>query len=125
MKINITTYIDNEKLLFEKNMGDLVENEKNYILTYQDSKKNNFEIKIAKDASRADIIKDGVVLALSKKLQKTNYKTDFGIVSFNTHLQKINILEKNKFIQFEIDYKIYFSDTDKQDNKLKILVNRN
>lgn len=39
MKINVTTYIDNEKLLLKKMKVIYWKSEENYILKYQDKKK--------------------------------------------------------------------------------------
>lgn len=124
MDINVTTYIDGEKLLFEKNKGSLKEEERSYIINYFDKNKKSFEIVIDKNKDNVSIVKEGVAMSLGSVPTETSYSTDFGIIKLKTKLLSVNILEKNKFIQFEISYKIFFSAIDSQNNKLKILIKR-
>lgn len=124
MNINVTTYIDGEKLLFEKNEGSFREEDKSYVINYFDKNKKSFEIVIDKNKDNVSILKEGVAMSLGSNPAETSYSTDFGIIKLKTKLLGLNILEKNKFIQFEINYKIFFSAIDSQNNILKILIKR-
>lgn len=124
MNIQVTTYIDNKKLLFERNDGDFVEKEDAYQILYTDKNSQNFDIKIEKNCDKVIISKDNMPLNIFKELSVSQYKTPYGDISLHTKLLSVDIKEKNKFIQFEIEYKIIFSKIDSQLNKLKILVTR-
>ena len=122
MNIAITTYIDNEKLLFEKHIGNYTSSEKEHIIKYVDKNKKNFKIVIDKNKDNVSIVKDNNVLSIKKEKSFSKYETNFGFIDLETKLVKIEKLERNNFIQFEIEYKIYFSKKDSQLNKLKILI---
>lgn len=122
--ITITTYVDKEKLLVEKYQGEYLEQEESYIINYIDKNKKNFKIVIDKNKDNVSIVKDNTTMAIKKQISTTNYSTNYGVVQLKTELQNIEKLEKNNFVQFEIDYKIYFSKIDSQYNKLKLLIKK-
>lgn len=122
MNITVTTYINKEKLLTEKNSGNFFEEENNYLIEYIDKNKKNYKIIVDKNKDSVSIVKDNTIMAIKNKKTKTKYPTPYGVIDLETELIKVNKLEKNNFVQFEIDYKIHFSKIDSQHNTLKILI---
>lgn len=124
MNIQVTTYINNEKLLFEKNEGDFLEEEKFYQIIYKDKHSELCDIKIDKSGEKVLIKKGGSNLNIGKEITSSQYMTDYGPIDLQTQLLSVDIKEKSKFIQFEMLYRIIFSKVDNQLNKLKILIRR-
>lgn len=125
MNIAVTTYIDNEKLMFEKNIGDYSEDENSANIKYVDKNKKKYEIIVDKKNDNVSIVKDDTAMLIKKSRAVTNYATDYGILNLETKLIGVARLEKNNFVQFEIKYKIYFSKKDSQENRLKVLIRKN
>lgn len=124
MNLKITTYIDNTKFLSEQYESNYFEEENIYTIEYFDKNKNFFKIIIDKKKDNVSIIKDNIKMLLKKEKSLTNYSTDYGVVNLETKLENIIKLEKNSFVQFEINYKLYFSKIDTQNNSLKILIKK-
>lgn len=123
MNIMLTTYIDNEKLLFEKHKGAFFEDDNFYKIEYVDKNKKKFKIIIDKQKDNVSIVKEDSTLFVEKQRTKTEYKSEFGILGLETQLISNVVKQRNSIYQFEITYYIYFSKIDKQENKLKIVVN--
>ena len=114
MEIKITTYVDNEKALEEKYVGE-------YIVanTYENEKK--IKIFIDKMKESVSIEKDNSKMSIEYSRKSSDYTTVYGIMKLDTQLVKINKLARNNLVMHEIIYNIFF-DQEKQQNKLKILV---
>lgn len=125
MKITITTYVDDEKLNVSSYDGKYKEEQNFYVVEYFDDKnKKNFKIIIDKNKDNVSIIKDNVTMNIKNSRNYTNYATEYGIFNLETELFNVVKLEKNNFICFEINYKLYFSNKDSQNMKLKILIKK-
>lgn len=125
MNINLTTYIDNKKLLSEKYVGTYEENLENYIINYSDKNKKKFKIIVDKNKDNVSILKEGTTMNISKNRGLSEYITEYGVISIETKLLSIEKMERNSFVRLDIIYDLYFSKFDSQENKLQILININ
>ncbi|MDO4814063.1 MAG: DUF1934 family protein [Gemella sp.] len=124
MNIQVTTYVDNKKLLFEKNEGNFLEEENYYQITYKDKNSEACDIRLEKNGEKVVINRASSPLNIGKEVTVSQYKTPYGLMDLHTKLIGVDVKEKSKFIQFEIEYRIIFSKIDSQLTKLKILVTR-
>ena len=136
MEIKITTYVDNEKALEEKYVGEYIvantyekiqyidKNEKKIIRRHIDKNyydKKKIKIFIDKMKESVSIEKDNSKMSIEYSRKSSDYTTVYGIMKLDTQLVKINKLARNNLVMHEIIYNIFF-DQEKQQNKLKILV---
>ncbi|WP_276767646.1 hypothetical protein [Gemella morbillorum] len=119
MEIKITTYVDNEKALEEKYVGEYIVANTYEKIQYID--KNEKKIFIDKMKESVSIEKDNSKMSIEYSRKSSDYTTVYGIMKLDTQLVKINKLARNNLVMHEIIYNIFF-DQEKQQNKLKILV---
>ena len=121
MEIKITTYVDNEKALEEKYVGEYIVANTYEKIQYID--KNEKKIKIFIDTMKesVNIEKDNSKMSIEYSRKSSDYTTVYGIMKLDTQLVKINKQARNNLVMHEIIYNIFF-DQEKQQNKLKILV---
>lgn len=121
MEIKITTYVDNEKALEEKYVGEYIVANTYEKIQYIDKNKKKIKIFIDKMKESVSIEKDNSKMSIEYSRKSSDYTTVYGIMKLDTQLVKINKLAKNNLVMHEIIYNIFF-DQEKQQNKLKILV---
>ena len=121
MEIKITTYVDNEKALEEKYVGEYIVANTYEKIQYIDKNKKKIKIFIDKMKESVSIEKDNSKMSIEYSRKSSDYTTVYGIMKLDTQLVKINKLTRNNLVMHEIIYNIFF-DQEKQQNKLKILV---
>ena len=121
MEIKITTYVDNEKALEEKYVGEYIVANTYEKIQYIDKKEKKIKIFIDKMKESVSIEKDNSKMSIEYSRKSSDYTTVYGIMKLDTQLVKINKLARNNLVMHEIIYNIFF-DQEKQQNKLKILV---
>ncbi|ERK56963.1 hypothetical protein HMPREF1983_01227 [Gemella bergeri ATCC 700627] len=125
MKIKITTYVDEEKLLEESYIGEYFNQKEYEKIEYYDKNNKKIKIFIDKIKESVSIEKDDFKIDIAYIVKKSNYKTEMGIVNLAMQLIKIKKKERNNLVFFEISYNIIFNPDNKQKNTLKILLKRN
>ena len=121
MEIKITTYVDNEKALEEKYVGEYIVANTYEKIQYIDKNEKKIKIFIDKMKESVSIEKDNSKMSIEYSRKSSDYTTAYGIMKLDTQLVKINKLARNNLVMHEIIYNIFF-DQEKQQNKLKILV---
>lgn len=121
MEIKITTYVDNEKALEEKYVGEYIVENTYEKIQYIDKNEKKIKIFIDKMKESVSIEKDNSKMSIEYSRKSSDYTTVYGIMKLDTQLVKINKLARNNLVMHEIIYNIFF-DQEKQQNKLKILV---
>ena len=121
MEIKITTYVDNEKALEEKYVGEYIVANTYEKIQYIDKNEKKIKIFIDKIKESVSIEKDNSKMSIEYSRKSSDYTTVYGIMKLDTQLVKINKLARNNLVMHEIIYNIFF-DQEKQQNKLKILV---
>lgn len=121
MEIKITTYVDNEKALEEKYVGEYIVANTYEKIQYIDKNEKKIKIFIDKMKESVSIEKDNSKMSIEYSRKSNDYTTVYGIMKLDTQLIKINKLARNNLVMHEIIYNIFF-DQEKQQNKLKILV---
>ena len=121
MEIKITTYVDNEKALEEKYVGEYIVANTYEKIQYIDKNEKKIKIFIDKMKESVSIEKDNSKMSIEYSRKSSDYTTVYGIMKLDTRLVKINKLARNNLVMYEIIYNIFF-DQEKQQNKLKILV---
>lgn len=121
MEIKITTYVDNEKALEEKYVGEYIVANTYEKIQYIDKNEKKIKIFIDKMKESVSIEKDNSKMSIEYSRKSSDYTTVYGIMKLDTQLVKINKLARNNVVLYEIIYNIFF-DQEKQQNKLKILV---
>ena len=121
MEIKITTYVDNEKALEEKYVGEYIVANTYEKIQYIDKNKKKIKIFIDKIKESVSIEKDNSKMSIEYSRKSSDYTTVYGIMKLDTQLVKINKQARNNLVMHEIIYNIFF-DQEKQQNKLKILV---
>ena len=121
MEIKITTYVDNEKALEEKYVGEYIVANTYEKIQYIDKNEKKIKIFIDKMKESVSIEKDNSKMSIEYSRKSSDYTTAYGIMKLDTQLVKINKLARNNLVMHEIMYNIFFNQ-EKQQNKLKILV---
>ena len=121
MEIKITTYVDNEKALEEKYVGEYIVANTYEKIQYIDKNEKKIKIFIDKMKESVSIEKDNSKMSIEYSRKSSDYTTVYGIMKLDTQLVKINKLARNNLVMHEIIYNIFF-DQEKQQNKLRILV---
>ena len=121
MEIKITTYVDNEKALEEKYVGEYIVENTYEKIQYIDKNEKKIKIFIDKMKESVSIEKDNSKMSIEYSRKSSDYTTVYGVMKLDTQLVKINKLARNNLVMHEIIYNIFF-DQEKQQNKLKILV---
>ena len=121
MEIKITTYVDNEKALEEKYVGEYIVANTYEKIQYIDKNEKKIKIFIDKIKESVSIEKDNSKMSIEYSRKSSDYTTVYGIMKLDTQLVKINKQARNNLVMHEIIYNIFF-DQEKQQNKLKILV---
>ena len=121
MEIKIRTYVDNEKALEEKYVGEYIVANTYEKIQYIDKNEKKIKIFIDKMKESVSIEKDNSKMSIEYSRKSSDYTTVYGIMKLDTQLVKINKLARNNLVMHEIIYNIFF-DQEKQQNKLKILV---
>ena len=121
MEIKITTYVDNEKALEEKYVGEYIVANTYEKIQYIDKNQKKIKIFIDKMKESVSIEKDNSKMSIEYSRKSSDYTTVYGIMKLDTQLVKINKQARNNLVMHEIIYNIFF-DQEKQQNKLKILV---
>ena len=121
MEIKITTYVDNEKALEEKYVGEYIVANTYEKIQYIDKNEKKIKIFIDKMKESVSIEKDNSKMSIEYSRKSSDYTTVYGIMKLDTQLVKINKLARNNLVLYEIVYNIFFGQ-EKQQNKLKILV---
>jgi len=121
MEIKITTYVDNEKALEEKYVGEYIVANTYEKIQYIDKNEKKIKIFIDKMKESVSIEKDNSKMSIEYSRKSSDYTTGYGIMKLDTQLVKIDKLARNNLVLYEIVYNIFFGQ-EKQQNKLKILV---
>ena len=121
MEIKIITYVDNEKALEEKYVGEYIVANTYEKIQYIDKNEKKIKIFIDKMKESVSIEKDNSKMSIEYSRKSSDYTTVYGVMKLDTQLVKINKLARNNLVMHEIIYNIFF-DQEKQQNKLKILV---
>ena len=121
MEIKITTYVDNEKALEEKYVGEYIVANTYEKIQYIDKNEKKIKIFIDKMKESVSIEKDNSKMSIEYSRKSSDYTTVYGVMKLDTQLVKINKLARNNLVMHEIIYNIFF-DQEKQQNKLRILV---
>ena len=121
MEIKITTYVDNEKALEEKYVGEYIVANTYEKIQYIDKNEKKIKIFIDKMKESVSIEKDNSKMSIEYSRKSSDYTTVYGIMKLDTQLVKINKLARNNLVLYEIIYNIFFGQ-EKQQNKLRILV---
>ena len=121
MEIKITTYVDNEKALEEKYVGEYIVANTYEKIQYIDKNEKKIKIFIDKMKESVSIEKDNSKMSIEYSRKSSDYTTVYGVMKLDTQLVKIDKLARNNLVLYEIVYNIFFSQ-EKQQNKLKILV---
>ena len=121
-KIKITTYVDSEKIHEESYIGSFFEQTISEKISYSDKNNKKIEIFIDKIKESVSIEKDDSKIYLAYTKTSNDYSIQYGQMKLETQLVKMSRMSKNSFTLFEVVYNIYFGKSDRQQNKLKILV---
>ena len=121
MEIKITTYVDNEKALEEKYVGEYIVANTYEKIQYIDKNEKKIKIFIDKIKESVSIEKDNSKMSIEYSRKSSDYATVYGVMKLDTQLIKIDKLARNNLVLYEIVYNIFFGQ-EKQQNKLKILV---
>ena len=121
MEIKITTYVDNEKALEEKYVGEYIVANTYEKIQYIDKNEKKIKIFIDKMKESVSIEKDNSKMSIEYSRKNSDYTTVYGIMKLDAQLVKIDKLARNNLVLYEIVYNIFFGQ-EKQQNKLKILV---
>ena len=121
MEIKITTYVDNEKALEEKYVGEYISENTYEKIQYIDKNEKKIKIFIDKIKESVSIEKDNSKMSIEYSRKSSDYATVYGVMKLDTQLIKIDKLARNNLVLYEIVYNIFFGQ-EKQQNKLKILV---
>ena len=121
MEIKIITYVNNEKALEEKYVGEYIVENTYEKIQYIDKNEKKIKIFIDKMKESVSIEKDNSKMSIEYRRKSSDYITVYGVMKLDTQLVKINKLARNNLVMHEIIYNIFF-DQEKQQNKLKILV---
>ena len=121
MEIKITTYVDNEKALEEKYVGEYIVANTYEKIQYIDKNEKKIKIFIDKMKESVSIEKDNSKMSIEYSRKSSDYTTVYGVMKLDTQLVKIDKLARNNLVLYEIVYNIFFGQ-EKQQNKLKILV---
>ena len=121
MEIKITTYVDNEKALEEKYVGEYIVANTYEKIQYIDKNEKKIKIFIDKMKESVSIEKDNSKMSIEYSRKSSDYTTVYGIMKLDAQLVKIDKLARNNLVLYEIVYNIFFG-REKQQNKLKILV---
>lgn len=121
MEIKIITYVNNEKALEEKYVGEYIVENTYEKIQYIDKNEKKIKIFIDKMKESVSIEKDNSKMSIEYRRKSSDYITVYGVMKLDTRLVKINKLARNNLVMYEIIYNIFF-DQEKQQNKLKILV---
>lgn len=121
MEIKITTYVDNEKALEEKYVGEYIVANTYEKIQYIDKNEKKIKIFIDKMKESVSIEKDNSKMSIEYSRKSSDYTTVYGVMKLDTQLVKIDKLVRNNLVLYEIVYNIFFGQ-EKQQNKLKILV---
>ena len=121
MEIKIITYVNNEKALEEKYVGEYIVENTYEKIQYIDKNEKKIKIFIDKMKESVSIEKDNSKMSIEYRRKSSDYITVYGVMKLDTRLVKINKLARNNLVMHEIIYNIFF-DQEKQQNKLKILV---
>ena len=121
MEIKITTYVDNEKALEEKYVGEYIVANTYEKIQYIDKNEKKIKIFIDKMKESVSIEKDNSKMSIEYSRKSSDYTTVYGVMKLDTQLVKIDKLARNNLVLYEIIYNIFFGQ-EKQQNKLKILV---
>ena len=121
MEIKIITYVNNEKALEEKYVGEYIVENAYEKIQYIDKNEKKIKIFIDKMKESVSIEKDNSKMSIEYRRKSSDYITVYGVMKLDTRLVKINKLARNNLVMYEIIYNIFF-DQEKQQNKLKILV---
>ena len=121
MEIKIITYVDNEKALEEKYVGEYIVANTYEKIQYIDKNEKKIKIFIDKMKESVSIEKDNSKMSIEYSRKSSDYTTVYGVMKLDTQLVKIDKLARNNLVLYEIVYNIFFGQ-EKQQNKLKILV---
>lgn len=121
MEIKITTYVDNEKALEEKYVGEYIVANTYEKIQYIDKNEKKIKIFIDKMKESVSIEKDNSKMSIEYSRKSSDYTTVYGVMKLDTQIVKIDKLARNNLVLYEIVYNIFFGQ-EKQQNKLKILV---
>ena len=121
MEIKITTYVDNEKALEEKYVGEYIVANTYEKIQYIDKNEKKIKIFIDKMKESVSIEKYNSKMSIEYSRKSSDYTTVYGIMKLDAQLVKIDKLARNNLVLYEIVYNIFFGQ-EKQQNKLKILV---
>ena len=121
MEIKITTYVDDEKTLEEKYVGEYISENTYEKIQYIDKNEKKIKIFIDKIKESVSIEKDNSKMSIEYSRKSSDYATVYGVMKLDTQLVKIDKLARNNLVLYEIVYNIFFGQ-EKQQNKLKILV---
>lgn len=121
MEIKIITYVDNEKALEEKYVGEYIVANTYEKIQYIDKNEKKIKIFIDKMKESVSIEKDNSKMSIEYSRKSSDYTTVYGIMKLDAQLVKIDKLARNNLVLYEIVYNIFFG-REKQQNKLKILV---
>ena len=121
MEIKITTYVDDEKTLEEKYVGEYISENTYEKIQYIDKNEKKIKIFIDKIKESVSIEKDNSKMSIEYSRKSSDYATVYGVIKLDTQLIKIDKLARNNLVLYEIVYNIFFGQ-EKQQNKLKILV---
>ena len=108
MEIKITTYVDNEKALEEKYVGEYIVANTYEKIQYIDKNEKKIEIFIDKMKESVSIEKDNSKMSIEYSRKSSDYTTVYGIMKLDTQLVKINKLARNNLVMHEIIYNIFF-----------------
>ena len=121
MEIKIITYVDNEKALEEKYVGEYIVANTYEKIQYIDKNEKKIKIFIDKMKESVSIEKDNSKMSIEYSRKSSDYTTVYGVMKLDAQLVKIDKLARNNLVLYEIVYNIFFGQ-EKQQNKLKILV---
>ena len=125
MEIKITTYVDNEKALEEKYVGEYIVANTYEKIQYIDKNEKKIKIFIDKMKESVSIEKDNLKTHIGYSGKSSDYNTIYGNVKLDTQLVSMEKKSRNNLVMYEIVYNIFFDRNEKQQNKLKILIKKN
>ena len=118
MEIKITTYVDNEKALEEKYVGEYIVANTYEKIQYIDKNEKKIKIFIDKMKESVSIEKDNSKMSIEYSRKSSDYTTVYGIMKLDTQLVKINKLARNNLVMHEIIYNIFFDQEKKQNSRI-------
>ncbi|MGX7112529.1 hypothetical protein [Gemella cuniculi] len=125
MKIKIITYVDNEKIAEEVHFGNYQEKATQEIIEYNDKNGKKINIFIDKIKESVSIEKDNLKTHIKYIRKVSDYSTFYGNIKIETQLVKFKKMARNNLVMYEVIYNIFLDEKNKQQNKLKILVQKN